>query len=844
MATKHPLRKSCAFCRARKIKCSNETICEACRRQGADCIYDFEPLRPRTRTLSHDNITKGSADHRRRRSTSGGSIHSRSPSIISTSVSTADQPQDVRTETVASALENLFRENFGEDVKSSNNWYGSPKMHRHGPQSLQIDEAESISIQISPQGNRHTSILTLLLQDIVGLVASQHGSLGSHHVEQGRAHFFSSNLAKDSSQTMFAESLSQGDPLELYGRRQQTQLIDIWYSTHPLSFLVSKTLLLRELRDGTHDKALLAIMLADAHTSMGDNASKERGNTLLRWAVSQLATRPLQLSQSSEDDNNVPTTASTRVFHGISTAQALVLLSWSSLHSSQIRRGICYYHLACRLALEIQEQMSEVVGPLNSSRINGIDVSEVEKEIISYVYWTTHSLGLWAFTNTGNSHFFHQSTTSLRLVSIPVTEANSAIIQLDLVSDNFSTLQKQKTVIREMWPLTQVVSVISCLVALTTEGANDQRMEFRQGIYPLLLEKMASISRQVTEVPSRTLVFTIYHSLALHLLLPKAPPRHLDEAVFSSMEGIPSNMDHHDFSSMRGIPSNMNHHIFSSMEGIIEGYTAIVEQPSHSLSSFFPDVFSIALDACSRALGLIQSGLFQHAFSNQTLAPSPGNKQWGQSNDPHLEILASQLYEMSRSDWLNQGTSIRLIRKHLKARLRTLGIQFGSESSTPSSNGGLIDQPSMAHTPVCSSPLPPPSEVRRLSAPESAGFVTSGPSLAPMPMPMPMPMPNTASSMPSSFETHPGVDYFHASFNHLGKPDGQSTSVLEEDFCLARMTEFQDMWYPQMTPMMDFEMAVCVSAPDEQFEDTRRRESMEAAQLIGLGIDTGAWSLV
>lgn len=740
-------------------------------------------------------------------------------------MSTAEQPQDVCTETVASALENLFRENFGEDVKSSNNWYGSPTMHRHGSQSRQIDETESISIQISPQSNRHTSILTLLLQDIVGLVASQHGSLGSHHVEQGRAHFFSSNLAKDSSQTMFGESLSQGDPLELYGRRQQTQLIDIWYSTHPLSFLVSKTLLLRELRDGTHDKALLAIMLADAHSSIGDGASKERGNTLLRWAVSQLATRPLQLSQLSEDDSNVPVTASTRVFHGISTAQALALLSWSALRSSQIRRGICYYSLACRLALEIQEQMSEVVGPLNSSRINGIDVAEVEKEIISYVYWTTHSLGLWAFTNTGNSHFFHQSTASSPLVSIPVTEATSAIIQLDLVSDNFSTLQRQKSVMREMWPLTQVVSVISSLVSPAKEESNDQRMGSRQGIYQLLLEKMSTINRQVTEVPSRTLVFIIYHSLALHLL------PGLDEAA---------------------IPSNMDHHIFSSMEGIIQGYTAIVEQPNTapSLGSFFPDVFSIALDACSRALGLMQSGLFQHAFSNQTLAPSPGNMQWGQSNDPHLEILASQLYEMSRSDWLNQGTSIRLIRKHLKARLRTLGIQFGSESSTPSSNGGLIDQPSMAHTPVCSSPLPPPSEVRRLSAPDSAGFATSVSSLAPMPMP------NTASSMPSSFETHPGVDYFHASFNHLGKPDGQSTdfvfegtvdprpSVLEEDFCLARMTEFQDMWYPQMTPMMDFEMAVCVSAPDEQFEDTRRRESMQAAQLIGLGIDTGAWSLV
>lgn len=61
MASKHLSRRSCAFCRARKIKCSNETICEACRRQGTDCIYDFELPRPKAGTISPDSSQPGSA---------------------------------------------------------------------------------------------------------------------------------------------------------------------------------------------------------------------------------------------------------------------------------------------------------------------------------------------------------------------------------------------------------------------------------------------------------------------------------------------------------------------------------------------------------------------------------------------------------------------------------------------------------------------------------------------------------------------------------------------------------------------------------------------------------------
>jgi hypothetical protein len=42
------------------------------------------------------------------------------------------------------------------------------------------------------------------------------------------------------------------------------QLIDIWFSIHPVPVLISKTLLLQSIKDGVYDQALLAILLSEA----------------------------------------------------------------------------------------------------------------------------------------------------------------------------------------------------------------------------------------------------------------------------------------------------------------------------------------------------------------------------------------------------------------------------------------------------------------------------------------------------------------------------------------------------------------------------------------------------
>ncbi|PYI29054.1 hypothetical protein BP00DRAFT_247633 [Aspergillus indologenus CBS 114.80] len=39
-----PMRRSCKYCSARKIRCSGQSICDMCRQKGKACVYDAESM--------------------------------------------------------------------------------------------------------------------------------------------------------------------------------------------------------------------------------------------------------------------------------------------------------------------------------------------------------------------------------------------------------------------------------------------------------------------------------------------------------------------------------------------------------------------------------------------------------------------------------------------------------------------------------------------------------------------------------------------------------------------------------------------------------------------------------
>lgn len=726
MATKHPLRRSCAFCRARKIKCSNETICEACRRQGADCIYDFEPPRPKSRTISQDSVRADSATlhsyetqpgvGRQRSSTTGSAIES----PIGTA--TDDGMPLTECESVAAVLEQKFYENFStDDGPRSSPWQERISAYHRSVQNSVRECPEAISTKFNPKNISSNGILSLVTQDLVGLLTDQFGSLGCHHVEGGGARFFLSGLVNDNAKTMFENTPPGGNPLSEYGQRQQTQLIDVWFSMHPLSFLVSKTLLLRELRDGTHDEILLSVMLADANFSIGDEVAVARGHVLLRWATTQLRSRAYRPKHQSQSGG---CGVSTRIFSGISTAQTLMLLGWNAICSFQIKRAACYIGLAGRIATEIKEHISSTAAPQTSSRINGIDVFDVEKEVVAYLYWTTYSLSLWAFIQMGHSYFSALLPTSLTSIFLPVTEASSVIIQLDLVSENFSTLQKQKSVIREMWPLAHIASVIAYIFALYPQETDDTEspstnfwqeapllalQRLQQGkpskdiacvcreINRVLMESIHILNRQVTEAASRSLVLVVYHTMAIHFLFPMLPPGQEEDSI----------------------PAETVERLCSSTQEILQIFGTVSEQPegtfnlNPSLRASFPDAFCLALDTCARALTLIH----EKRKTGSLLMELP----MIQAYEVRMELLASKLYAMAQNDFLNQGTALRKIRKHLKACARAFGIRSASNSSGVPSPENTRSGSSLPHSPLHSPPTTSVSESDQTSAGTATG---------------------------------------------------------------------------------------------------------------------------
>jgi hypothetical protein len=605
----------------------------------------------------------------------------------------------------------MFFENYSDATgPRSNPWQERISSYHKALKSNLQDRPESISAKFSPRNVKYTGILSLLTHDLVGLVVERFSLLGCHHVEGGGARFFLSGLVQDNTQAMFDTTPPGPSPLADYGTRQITQMVDVWFSVHPLSFVVSKTLLLRELRDGTHDEILLATMLADANFSIGDEVAMARGHVLLRWAAAQLKNRPLP-SKTGSDQSGMPPPGIS--LPGISTAQALMLLGWNAMCQYHIRRASCYIGLAGRLATEMKDQISSTSTPLTTSRINGIDVFDVSKELVSYLWWTTYTLTLWTFMQMGHN-FSQLLPTSLTSIFLPVDETTSMLIRLDEVSDNFSTLQKQKAMIREMFPLAHIASVVAHVYNLypqEPEVAEAPSTQFwqeapllalqriQQGsspndvacvsreVYRVLMESIHLLQRQVGPGPSRSLVLVVYHTMAIHLLFP-----HQTAGALPPIEP--------------NFTTETIERFCTSAHEIITLFAQVSEQ-SHDLltiaasqsQSSFPDILCLALDTCARAMSYIH-----HQRKCGGLAIEG---QLFKLYEERLETLANKMHTIAQSDILNPGSSLRVVKKQLKAIMGAFGghvLQRVSHSgmATPDNSrrmSSLPHSPPITHTP-------------------------------------------------------------------------------------------------------------------------------------------------
>ncbi|KAI9900136.1 hypothetical protein N3K66_004398 [Trichothecium roseum] len=783
MASKHRLRRSCAFCRARKIKCSNETICEACNRQGADCIYDFEPPRPKARASLEPSTRSDSLSMRngdlaslmsRQRSSTGGSIRDSPIVPIADDFSAPEDGEDI-----ASALERAFFDN----------WAPSGLHNRSQGRRL----PEGMVTKFGQRSIRNSSMLSLLTHDLVGVTTSQLSGLGCCHVDNGEASFFFSGLEHDDTPSMFDSHAPSVNPINDDNKRQRTQLIDVWYSSHPLSFLVSKTLLLRELRDGTHDEVLLAVMLADANFTIGGEAATARGQGLINWAAAQLRNRPLQIQSTTvmtDSGTVVYSGISTRIFNGLATAQALMLLGWNALGASQFRRAINYIELAGKMAADLKEQVVSLDGMQLSSRINGIDVYDVEKELIDYLYWATYSMCLWVYTQTGRDHFAGRAPTVQTPVFIPINDDGSAAMQLDLVSENLSTLQKQRSAVREMWPMAHVAIAIahSCGFHPQHVGKQYNPLQLAHDTNFFLMESIHELNAQTSDVSAISYALVVYHTLAIQCLF---PPRS-DDSMFA----------------------NVVERLCYSIEELLQIFAVASAQPTEAFPvtptprSGLPSAFGLAFDSCARALRSIDN----RRQTDNIMAQCPSLQIYM----PNLETLCSRLYLATKHDFLEQKSTLRTVRKQLKVTMRS----FGSRGSTSTQTADLSDPESNALSPtqgesehLSTATTPEVDHSSVFVSPKESSVATLSPEPLDTPQHGHLFNPADITNMPRS-HPQPMKAQWHS---RAGTATGEEMFAMHpmnanalgiqsrEELSLSGMVGLQHTWLPQMPPMMDYD---------------------------------------
>ena len=651
-------------------------MCTACTARSLDCVYGKESSKGRPKgSKSASASLKGALqreldtaalpdpprDQTNDEATLSSLIHfpvqlpssKHWPTRVRTDSSNAPQrPSGTKDRLVGTVLEEIFRRKFQQDfwqLQTAEKTVSSPMSEpswqcpvRH--QRIANTRKESNNDALFRLFLDNSPLLNLS-QDLIEQVSKRFGSLGSFQRENDSTDFLSSLLTQDKNSTMFGDD-SEPEPLPKYSDHHLCQMIELWVFHHPLSFIVSKTLLLHGYRNKTHDQSLVAVVLGGACLALGD-AESMQGQRFFEWAGIHLRHR----SAGSPS---------------ISTVQVLILLGWHELCCSNARRAFTYVEMA-RIALkDIQRDRDDTL-PTNVDMINGIAVSKVELELCQRMYWITFALDLWAAMQM-NVLFDVQTAPNTDIKLPPLEKSVSATYILDERSGNSAALREQERAMQELWPLSHVASTIGHIYALYPRQAApisksplggweyqilprlrqlvDGPEKFSivcQSIRYILSDGINAILAQMGSRSSDFFVISAYRILIVQLLFPRSelgvPTEVNTDATFDDIIYFVSAFKDHAEILCRP-PSN-----FSVKE----------------LGSVASSLMVLGLDTCSRALHRL------HVSFTFKVTVTEG---WSTSRRDELTELAKELHRICRYPRLRTASTLPLVKKHLKCLLQ------------------------------------------------------------------------------------------------------------------------------------------------------------------------------
>ncbi|KAL3447421.1 hypothetical protein BJX65DRAFT_308147 [Aspergillus insuetus] len=460
---------------------------------------------------------------------------------------------------------------------------------------------------------------------------------------------FRNCMPRDGSETMFQAGFLANVPLPSGSNQTASQLLEVWFSQHPLSLIFSKTTFLHDFYEGLYDLGLLAIILADVTPTL---QSSEWGpaESLQQFAYEQVRKRPV-------DQTSLP------------MIQLLVLLGWRKLCTGQVRRGACYINGAHKLIGQWNQAQESRLG---TQRMNGVDHASVALELENRIFWLTFAIELWIALQLDDPLEYPTGINpSLNLPSPDIKL--SSVYDLDRSSGNVASLVAQEQFWRVFWPLSHICCTVGPVYALLPRGASSPQASFTaprtywgaetlrrlhrlvnrhrsvsglcQTVRSIVSEELERLQAEMGAHPSETIARIAYQLLGIHALFPKEQGQ--------SEEPGDTRM------SLDTLIQNTIHAILAFIDSL-----RLVEQ------SVEPPDFLNGILPCSNA-GLILAGLDASSRAlRETLrlldSDDPDAKpvicQW----QPKLVELATQLHAVCKHPSLRVHPPARDVKQQLK----------------------------------------------------------------------------------------------------------------------------------------------------------------------------------
>ena len=706
------LRKSCHFCRSRKIRCSGHSICSACQERNLDCVYGREGAKGRpklntskassTRGIPSKAKSKSTVPARTRESSIPGPINESvsqtySPSALNSSYSWDCLFDAKQSLSIADELSHIFSRLFDPQSQQESQQFDNTRKGSDAVDAFCRRPSAGSPQQLQASGFgqafEYDQPMTVMIEDLVELVAIRFGDLSccQSNEQTPPTRMFQDVLAHDCSRTMFDDEVDPAPikPLLAFSNYQTLQMIDVWFSHHPLAFLLSKTLLVQSYRNGTFDEILLAVVLGDVCLAQPNEEARNRGKDLFRWASTQLHNVSLTTPQDLD----------------LALMQSLILLGWYEMCAGRGRRAVVLFLYAMTVGGNLRKP------DICLNRINGLDIGEVETELTRSARWLNFSIILWIFMQCTAPLLELLPPTQLSYP--PMDETTSTVFALDIASDNTSTLPHQAKTLRGLWPICHVASTVAhiyklypreqsaaaILSPLATPSWESQTLRRLQNLndssrstpqdFSLLCHKVRHIlagaveffeARSYQNSQPQKLVLSAYHTLIIHLLFPSRYLRTGDGDV-PITDGLIGDFCNSTKALLRVSPA-----VDCSLNES-RGKMNLVG----SNLDVSAEIFMLGLDACSRAFAYLQKSTLvsrEAAFmsgQDKLLVLASGLRALLKRGD-ELANHASQLQGLAKCELLRRTKRSKAVKRQLKQVMQ--GFEYPEEpkvsSRTPS----------------------------------------------------------------------------------------------------------------------------------------------------------------